>query len=207
MTRLSVKLEEYFFHSETASEVKLTQILDLAGESIFGFLFVILALPSALPIPAPGYSIPFGAALLVLASQLIFGLDRPWLPQKMLNGSMQLKTVQGFLKAGLPWLKKIEALTRPRFSYVCTSRFGRILIGIAIALMSISMMIPIPGTNTIPAIGIFVTGFGLVEDDGIISLGGLFISAVGAAISLSIFIAVIWGGASLIDVIKGLLVS
>nr|WP_245894793.1 exopolysaccharide biosynthesis protein [Nostoc cycadae] len=35
-------------------------------------------------------------------------------------------------------------------------------IGIAIALMSISMMIPIPGTNILPAMGIFVTGFGLL---------------------------------------------
>jgi hypothetical protein len=46
-------------------------------------------------------------------------------------------------------------------------------LGIAIALMGISMMIPIPGTNTLPAMGIFVTGFGLMEDDGAISLGGL----------------------------------
>ncbi|BBD57245.1 hypothetical protein NIES2109_00100 [Nostoc sp. HK-01] len=52
-------------------------------------------------------------------------------------------------------------------------------IGIAIALMSISMMIPIPGTNTLPAMGIFVTGFGLLEDDGAISLGGLVLSLMG----------------------------
>jgi hypothetical protein len=68
--------------------------------------------------------------------------------------------------------------------------------------MSISMMIPIPGTNTLPAIGIFVTGFGLVEDDGAISLLGLIICALGATVSVSIFIAVIWGGSSLIDIIR-----
>ncbi len=68
--------------------------------------------------------------------------------------------------------------------------------------MSISMMIPIPGTNTLPAIGIFVTGFGLVEDDGAISLLGLIICALAAAVSISILIAVAWGGSSLIDVLQ-----
>jgi hypothetical protein len=34
------------------------------------------------------------------------------------------------------------------------------------------MMIPIPGTNNLPVMGIFVTAFGLSEDDGAISLEG-----------------------------------
>jgi len=68
--------------------------------------------------------------------------------------------------------------------------------------MSISMMIPIPGTNTLPAIGIFVTGFGLVEDDGAISLAGLVLCLIGATLSISILLAVCFGGTSLVDLIK-----
>ena len=202
MAKLSTELNRYFFEEATGDRVTLADILDLAGERIFGFLFVILALPSALPVPAPGYSIPFGIALFILAIQMAVGRDRPWLLAKILNGSMPLKKVQGFVKKGIPWLQKIEALTKPRLTYICTSLPGRIIIGIAIALMSISMMIPIPGTNTIPAMGIFITGFGLVEDDGVISLVGLLVCAFGAAVSISIFIALIWGGSSLIDIIK-----
>ncbi len=202
MAKLSVELNRYFFEEARDEKVTLSDILTLAGERIFGFLFVVLALPSALPIPAPGYSIPFGIAMFFLAVQLIIGRDRPWLPAKILNGSMSLKSVQGFVKKGIPWLQKIEAITKPRFSSLCTSLPGRVILGIAIALMSISMMIPIPGTNTLPAMGIFVTGFGLVEDDGAIGLLGLIICAVAGAISTSIIIAVIWGGSSLIDVIK-----
>lgn len=202
MAKLSVELNRYFFEEARNEKVTLSEILALAGESIFGFLFVILALPSALPVPAPGYSIPFGIAMLFLAIQLVIGRDRPWLPAKIMNGSMSLKKVQGFIKKGTPWLQKVEALTKPRLNYICTSIPGRVFIGIAIALMSISMMIPIPGTNTLPAIGIFVTGFGLVEDDGVISLVGLIICALGAAMSISILIALVWGGSSLIDVLK-----
>lgn len=202
MAKLSVELNRYFFEEARAERVTLSEVLILAGERIFGFLFVILALPSALPVPAPGYSIPFGIAMFFLAVQLIMGRDLPWLPDKIMNGSMSLKKVQGFIKKGTPWLQRIEALTKPRLSQICTSIPGRVVIGIAIALMSISMMIPIPGTNTLPAIGIFVTGFGLVEDDGAISLLGLIICALGATLSISILIAVVWGGSNLIDVIE-----
>ena len=194
MARLSVELQRYFFEEERQAEIKLVDILALAEERIFGFLLVILSLPSALPVPAPGYSIPFGILMFLLAIQLIFGAKYPWLPEKMLKGSMKLERVQKFVKAGIPWLKRIEALTRPRMTYICTSLPGRVTIGVAIALMSISMMIPIPGTNTLPAIGIFVTAFGLQEDDGFISLGGLVICLIAATLSTSIIIAVIWGG-------------
>ncbi|MEA5539025.1 MAG: exopolysaccharide biosynthesis protein [Limnoraphis robusta] len=183
MSKLSVELQRHFFAEELAPQVTLANILDLAGERVFGFLFVLLALPSALPVPAPGYSVPFGILLFILAVQLIFGAKRPWFPQKWLNRPIELKTVQGFLKGGIPWLQKIELVSRPRLSYVCTSFPGRIIIGSAIALMAISMMIPIPGTNTLPAMGIFVTGFGLLDDDGAISLGGLVLCVMGATLT------------------------
>jgi hypothetical protein len=175
VSRLSDELQRYFFAEEQSSDVKLADILNLTQERIFGFLLVILSLPSALPLPAPGYSTPFGILIFLLAMQMIAGARVPWLPQKMLSGSMKLTTVQAFLEKGLPWLRRIESLTRPRLTYICTSLAGRTVMGIAICLMAISMMIPIPGTNTLPAIGIFVTAFGLQEDDGVISLAGLVI--------------------------------
>jgi hypothetical protein len=173
VSKLSVELQRHFFSEERSAQVTLASVLDLAGERVFGFLFVLLALPSALPVPAPGYSVPFGILLLILAVQLIIGRQRPWFPEKWLNHQIPIEKVQGFIKAGLPWLQKIELISRPRLTPICTSFVGRVVIGCAIALMAISMMIPIPGTNTLPAIGIFITGFGLLDDDGAISLAGL----------------------------------
>ncbi|NJM19621.1 MAG: exopolysaccharide biosynthesis protein [Richelia sp. SM1_7_0] len=205
MAKLSNELNRFFFEEERTSTVSLEDILELAGERIFGFLFVILALPSALPVPAPGYSIPFGILMFLLAVQLIIGRQIPWLPQKMVNYRIKLLTVQKFVKGGIPWLKRIEAVSRPRLPFVCTTLPGKVIIGIAIGLMSIFMMIPIPGTNTLPAIGILVTGFGLLEDDGAISLGGLTICLIATVLVTSIFAALIWGGTSILDQIKGLL--
>lgn len=205
MTRLSVELQRYFLDEADANQsdqVTLEDILTLAGERIFGFLFVLLALPSALPVPAPGYSIPFGILLFILAVQLITGATVPWMPAGFRTRSLSLTQVQGVVKAGLPWLRRIEAISRPRLTPVCTSLPGRVVIGVAISLMAISMMIPIPGTNTLPAIGIFVTGFGLLDDDGAISLGGLVLCVCGGVLSLSIMLAIWLGGTSLLEYIK-----
>ena len=202
MAKLSVELNRYFFEEERGEKVSLGDILALAGERIFGFLWVILALPSALPVPAPGYSVPFGIAMFFLAIQMIIGRDRPWLPDKMLKGSMKLETVQKFVKMGIPWVQRIENITKPRIAYLCTSLPGRVLIGCAIALMSISMMIPIPLTNTIPAIGIFVTAFGLLEDDGLICIAGLFICSLGATLTTSILVFGVVAVEKFIDLIK-----
>ncbi len=202
MAKLSNELQRYFFEETRPQNVNLADILLLAGERIFGFLLVILSLPSALPIPAPGYSVPFGILIFILAIQMIIGAKVPWLPPKMMNHPIKLETVQGFLKAGIPWLRRIEAIARPRLSYICTTLAGRVTLGIAIALMAISMMIPIPGTNTLPAMGVFVTGFGLLEDDGAISLGGLVLCVMGLILTTSILMALAWGGSSLLDIIK-----
>ena len=62
MTKLSIELEQYFSQKKLSDDIRLVDLLELAGKRVFGFLFVILSLPSALPVPAPGYSIPFGKA-------------------------------------------------------------------------------------------------------------------------------------------------
>jgi hypothetical protein len=230
MRTLSTELEKFFFEndrwlpSETAKlngtfvdsppqepsandrlKVTLNDILELAGERTFGFLFVLLSFPSALPIPAPGYSVPFGIAMFLLAGQLLIGRHEPWFPESWRDRGFEINKVRQVLKLGLPWLRRIESVSRPRLTHICTSAIGRTVIGLAIALMSISMMIPIPGTNTLPAMGIFVTGFGLLDDDGAISLGGLVLCLCGFILSSSILLAIAFGGTSILDMIKGML--
>ncbi|GAB4347519.1 MAG: exopolysaccharide biosynthesis protein [Leptolyngbyaceae cyanobacterium] len=202
MAQLSKDLHRFFIEEPPADQVTLADVLELAGERTFGFLLVLLALPSALPVPAAGYSVPFGIVMFLLAVQLIAGAKTPWLPSRIVNHSIPLSRVQGFVKSGIPWMQRIEQFSKPRLTTVCTSRLGRAVIGIAIALMAISMMIPIPGTNTLPAMGIFVTGFGLLDDDGAISLSGLVLCLMGATLTLSILYALAVGGTSLYDWLK-----
>lgn len=203
MAKLSVELNRYFFEEERGPTVRLNDILLLAGERGFGFLFVILALPSALPIPAPGYSAPFGLIIFLLTLQFMVGSQRPWLPQRVANWQIKTTLAQRFVKGGVPWLRRLEAVSKPRFVLICKGLPGRLFLGTAIALMALSMMIIIPGTNTLPAMGIFLTGIGLFEDDGLIGGAG----ATACFLIGILMVSVIWvfyrGGASILDLIKG----
>lgn len=202
MSSLSSEISQYLLHDCQGTQVTLADILRIVDKRVFGVLFILVALPSALPVPAPGYSVPFGILLFILAIQLIAGAHNPWIPKKLAQHPLELKKVQGILNAGIPWLKRIEAITHPRLTFVCQTGVGRILIGTAIAIMAISMMIPIPGTNTIPACGILTLGFGLFEEDGAISLLGLAICAVGLAVTTSILIGIYLGGSGLFELFK-----
>ena len=202
MSSLSHDLHRYLFEDCDSEKIRLIDLIQVAGEKVFGVLFVLLALPSALPVPAPGYSIPFGVILCLLAVQLLAGAHKPWLPEKLANHPFELKKAQGLFNAGKPWLVRVEAITHPRLATISQGRVGRLLLGGAIALMAISMMIPIPGTNTIPAMGIFVIGCGLVEEDGVVSLLGLVLCGIGLAITSSILFVAVWGGSNLLELFK-----
>ncbi|BCX11557.1 MAG: hypothetical protein KatS3mg067_0495 [Thermosynechococcus sp.] len=214
MAKLSTDLERAFLGSlatpitgETQPLVSLEEILQLAGERMFGFLLTVLSLPSALPLPAPGYATPFGMVLLLLGWQLLGGASIPWLPPRLLKRTMPRSQIQKIVRTALPWLRRIELISRPRLRAICTTRGGRLGLGVVVSLMAISMILPIPGTNTIPAMGIFTIGFGLLDDDGLISLAGVVISLIGLAVTTSILIALAWGGNSLFDVLKAWLHS
>lgn len=203
MAKLSVELERYFLLEERGDIITIDDLLLLAGDRIFGFLLVILSLPSALPIPAPGYSIPFGVVIFLLAIQFMVGYPIPWLPNRVKKGTMKTIMAKQFVQKGLPWLRRLETLTKPRYSRICNSSMGKIILGIAMALMAISMMIPIPGTNTAPAMGIFIIAFGLQEDDGFICLLGLVVCIIAGCVSASIIFGAIVGSSSLWQFFKG----
>ncbi|NJN71539.1 MAG: exopolysaccharide biosynthesis protein [Limnothrix sp. RL_2_0] len=202
MARLSKELERYFFEEDRGETVSLAQIIALAEEKVFGIVLLLLAFPSALPIPAPGYSTPFGVLIFVVAVQLIMGRKKLWLPLSWQKKTLKTETAQGVLQKGLPILKKIEAIAHPRFPMVCQSTGGKLVMGVAIAIMATSMMIPIPGTNTLPAMSIFLIAFGLQEDDGLISAGGVIFAFLIAVIMVSVIYVFFNGGLSILDIIK-----
>ena len=202
MARLSKELNRYFFEEDRGETVSLAQVIAIAEEKVFGIVLLLLAFPSALPVPAPGYSTPFGIMIFLIAGQLILGRKSLWLPASWQRKTIQTKKIQGILTKGLPWLQKVEAIAHPRLPFVCQSQGGRMLMGCTICLMALSMSIPIPGTNTLPAISVFLTAFGLQEDDGLISAAGMILSIVIAVLMASVIYVFFNGGLSLLDILK-----
>lgn len=177
------------------------EITDAVGDKGFGLLLMILSLPSALPIPAPGYSIPFGIAMAVIAVQIFIGKDTVWLPERIKRFRLSAKFTVKIVSAGAAFLRRTETIIRPRYRWMHTP-LGHSALAVVIFIMSVFMMIPIPLTNTAPAIAIFIIGVSMAEKDGLIAIGA-FISAIfAAAASGTVIYYFIAHGPEAVDSIK-----
>lgn len=183
-----------FMHSErkTLSE-NLTALVEGPGETLtvravvervgdkgFGLLLLLLSLPSALPVPAPGYSTPFGILLILLGAQMAASRPRPWLPEKALRKEFSREKASGIFRGASRFLHIIEKLIRPRMRWI-NLRGGRIFLGVIVMFMSGLMILPIPFTNTFPAFVIFLVGAALSEDDGLVALAAFFLGLLALA--------------------------
>lgn len=182
------------------------RLAERIGDRGFGMLLVVLSLPSALPVPAAGYSVPFGILLLALAGQMLTGCPRPVIPKRLARVSMAGPLAAKGLLAAAWGLRRIEILVRPRMRWI-TSRTGQVAMGMLVLLMSILMMVPIPLTNTFPAAVIFLIGVGLTEDDGLFALGACLVGVVAVLLYGGLVYALVVYGPQVVEPIKEALLS
>ena len=69
--------------NRNSSELSIGDLSYAINDKGFGLVLIILSLPSALPIPAPGYSTPFGIAIAIIGIQMLGGRHTVWLPKKI----------------------------------------------------------------------------------------------------------------------------
>jgi hypothetical protein len=202
--RLSQEIKDVFASKEET--IQFRTLLDKVSHKSYGVFFVILALPSALPLPAPGYSVPFALALIPLAIQVIRQNERPWFPEKLLNRELKSgsnKLVNGMVK----FLAFFEYFVQPRLIFVYNTRLFVRILGCVILACGLSMCIPIPLTNTVPAMGIFLIGLGMLEDDGLFGLAGICAAIAGLSLTAAVLIGISYVGWEAIDIIKNAIKS
>ena len=187
--------------TDEPSGLSIQEITNAVGEKGFGLLLVLLSLPSALPVPAPGYSTPFGTVIALVALQMSFNRSTIWLPSKLANIRIKPQLAHSMLGSASKFLINIERYIRPRQLWI---RNRKIQVGlvIIICIMAFLMILPIPLTNTFPAIVIFIIGVGLAEEDGLIVLGAFLIGCFTLLLYTGIIYLVLTQGAEAIDPIK-----
>lgn len=153
----------------------------------FGLILMTLSLPSALPIPAPGYSTPFGIIMIIFAWQMMRGRATPLLPAKWTGKELSRETTHKVLRKAAPFVSFIEKFLRPRLRWLHTPVALR-AIGVIVALMSCLMIIPIPGTNTLPALVIFCLSVSLCEEDGAMAM----FASVLSFLAIALYTAVVY---------------
>ncbi len=179
--KLSDKIE-HIYKNQT-EEITFRDFLERLDEQSFGVLFVILALPSALPIPIPGSAAPFGIILLSLGIQFLMNRHTPWFPEKMLNRKLQTGTNARFLTWMTRFIRFCERFTVSRGVGLFKKRGFHWVLGGMIVLCATSMMSPIPGMNSLPSFGIFLIGLSLIEEDALVAFLGILACIAGLVMS------------------------
>ena len=170
--------------------IPLSELMDNLGSKGFGLLLVFLSLPSALPIPAPGYSSPFGIAIALIALQLLLGRTSLKLPKSLEKIEFKSGITQKILMSAIHFLDKIETFIKPRWPQM-QNKTVEILIALTLILMATLMILPIPMTNTLPAMIIFLMAVSLSENDGLLTLLSLGLSSIVLAFYLCVLYLII----------------
>jgi hypothetical protein len=152
--------------------ISLGEMAIALSDRSFAALTILFAAPNLLPLP-PGSSTLFGIPLLVVASQLLIGRSRVWLPGALSKRSLARETFGKIARAVAPYLQRFERLARPRY-WPLSRTVAERYVGLVVLVMAIVLVVPIPFGNWTPSLAIILVSLGLTERDGLwLGLGTL----------------------------------
>jgi hypothetical protein len=145
------------------------------GEALL-ILCLVSILPFMQPIPIPGLSSILGLIVLLQGLGLMLW-SKPLLTKKMKNLNITHEKFEIIFKAAKKFsgfTSRISAFKHP----ITNTRASHILCGFAIVLSAgfLSLPLPIPFSNLVPALSIFLICIGLLEEDFILITIGLGIT-------------------------------
>jgi hypothetical protein len=164
--KFSQDIEALLKHA-THRSLTLKDILAVTAERGFCLIIALLALPFIFPIP-PGLTGVPGLGILLLALQMLGGYHRPWLPQRVANFTFTQSNSQQLLRHVKYLTRILERITRPRLLGLAGNPYIWRVNGLIIAWLTILLMLPIPFTNPLPAIGILLLAVAMLEMDGLL---------------------------------------
>lgn len=182
-------------------KISIENILQTNKESSY-FIIFLMAVLSLIPTPFPFpiFSSVFGGVLILLSLQMLFGVNDLKLPKMIKNFSIKRTFVAIITEKSATFLRRIEILSKPRLKFY-KNKYVLILINFLIFISSICITIPIPLTNTLPAIAIIIITFGLLNNDGLFVIIGIIASIVG----ISFFILGLIYGKKVIKMLTNLI--
>jgi len=148
----------------------LREIRDRLDERAFGLMIIILAIPCLVPAL---YGVPqiVGIPIMLLVGQMLAGRVEPWLPEAVLKRRVSkawLDRMADFATRRMGWF---ERFSRPRWT-VFVHGWAERAAAAFMALATLTIMVPLPLTNTVPSVGLTLVAVGLVQRDGLFVVAG-----------------------------------
>lgn len=189
---ISARLDRLAADAQGA-QVSLAWVLGQLHERAFGLFLLILALPCCIPFL---YGIPQVVALplMFMALQIVAGRRTPWLPERLGARRITAESLTSLASRAGPWLRRIEAISKPRLSVLTRPPLERV-VGAALVLFSASILVPLPGTNTVPGLAVVIVAMGLLQRDGVLVI-------LGAVLGTAWIASLIFAGATLASLLK-----
>lgn len=157
--------------------VTLDAILEGFHERGFGFFLLIMGLFCLIPVPTFGLKSLVCLPMMYLTAQQALGRHTPWLPQIFTRQVVKEDIFDAFIDHALKWTHKLEKIARPRIPSMTQGVMSR-LIGITGTLMLVCLIMPLPFTNTVPAIGVILMSVGVLVRDGLAVVIGMVLGTV-----------------------------
>lgn len=161
-------------------------LMEACGDRSFALLMMILAMPIALPIPAPpGVTLLIATPMLLIALQMLAGRHTLWLPAWVQAKTVKQETLEAVRDKSARYFRFLERFIRPRLAWL-SGNTGKRLIALLLCICSLSVATPIPLTNTVPSMGIVLICIALMERDGLLMLLGACIGTAGLTIAFGV---------------------
>ena len=163
-----------------------------AGSNDYGIPLLLLSLANALPVPTFGLKSLLGVVVTLLGLQMFAGKRSVWLPRWFTRIRLRPDWSQRAARLGERFLPMLERFVKPRMHWM-RYRPGASLLGLVIILLGLLMTLPVPGTNTLPALALLALSIGLIEGDGLLTLlAALAALVVVALYTEAVYLLVIW---------------
>jgi hypothetical protein len=181
---------------------RLSEVLAATQGRGYNLFLLLIGLPFLTPIPLPGLSVAFGLIVLVIGTRLALG-RRPWLPEKLLQRELPAQFITRVLAGASRAVSWLEYLLRPRLDFLHEQWIYQRISGTLIMLSGLLLLLPlpIPLTNSFPALTVILLTAGAMERDGLFFLAGCAMFLL----TLGYFGLLAFGGAHLFDNLRNYL--
>ena len=146
------------------------QMLEAFDSRAFGAMLFVFGLLNCLPLP-PGSSTVLSLPILILAPQVVWGANTPWLPRRLIERPIRRDDLRGLFRRLTPIVQRMELFTRPRLELLFAPA-GERLIGVVCTLLAVVLVLPIPLGNLMPGATVAVLALALLQRDGLLALVG-----------------------------------
>lgn len=174
-----------------AERVSMQNMAQAHGPAAHGTLLLLMAVPCLLPVPGVGTVLGMGIA--ALAAAMWRGDSAACLPRRVAELELSRHWAQRVLGILASAYAMAGRYARARLSHRA-SVDRRSWTAVAVGLMAVILVLPIPFGNLLPAVALAFIGLGLVFRDGVAVILGLLMSGMALVATTSLLLmAWVWG--------------